>query len=140
MGNFTQKLTENSYSRETEIVFSDCDRNKRMRISAMLARATIFAGHDYDARGLTYTVLFKKREVFLLSRLALHIHRCPVLRDILNITIWENGVRGAHMQRVYKFRTRSGELCISAKSDWILMDPVSRKILRPGTFTALAVF
>lgn len=106
----------------------------------MLARATIFAGHDYDACGLTYTVLFKKREVFLLSRLALHIHRCPVLRDILNITIWENGVRGAHMQRVYEFRTRSGELCISAKNDWILVDPVSRKILRPGTFTALAVF
>lgn len=136
MDYFAQQLTDISYSRETEVVFFDCDRNKRMRVGAILTKAAIFAGHDYDARGLTYDVLYEKREVFLLSRIALQIHRCPVLGDVLNITTWENGVRGAHMQRVYEFRTRSGELCVSVKSDWILVDPVSRKILRPSTFTA----
>ena len=136
MENFAQQLIDISYSRETEVVFSDCDRNKRMRVAAMLTKAAIFAGHDYDARGLTHDILLEKREVFLLSRMALRIHRCPVSGDILNITTWENGVRGAHMQRVYEFRNRAGEKCVSAKSDWILVDPVSRKILRPGTFTA----
>ena len=136
MENFVQHLTDISYSRETEVVFSDCEKNQRMRVAAMLAKAAIIAGHDYDARGLTYDVLLQRREVFLLSRMALHIHRCPVLRDVLNITTWENGVRGAHMQRVYEFRTRDGEKCISGKSDWILVDPVSRKIMRPDTFTA----
>ena len=136
MEDFHQELTENSYSREIELNFSHCDRNQRMRMGAMLTEAAVFAGYDYDARGLTYEVLYEKREVFLLSRLTVRVHRCPRVRDILRITTWENGARGAHMQRVYEYRTREGELCVSIRSDWILVDPVTRKILRPSQFTA----
>lgn len=136
---FTQKLTECSYSREEEVTFADCDRNRKMRVGALLDRMATLAGFDYDARGLTYETLYEKREVFLLSRVALQIHRCPVVRDVLNVTTWENGARGAHMQRVYEMRLRSGELCVSGRSDWILVDPLSRKILRPSSFTARTI-
>lgn len=133
---FRQELTEKSYWREIEVDFSHCDRNQRMRVGAMLTCAAVFAGFDYDARGLTYEVLYDKREVFLLSRITVRIHRCPRVRDILRITTWEDGARGAHMQRVYEYRTREGELCVSIRSEWILVDPVTRKILRPSQFTA----
>lgn len=134
---FRQNLTQNSYCRDMEVDFSHCDRSQRMRVGAMLTQAAVYAGYDYDARGLTYEVLYEKREVFLLSRMALRIHRCPRVRDVLTITTWENGARGAHMQRCYEFRNRlDGTLCLSVRSDWILVDPVSRKILRPSQFTA----
>ena len=136
---FRQELTECSYSREDEVTFADCDRNRKMRVGAMLDRMATMAGFDYDARGLTYEVLYEKREVFLLSRLSLKIHRCPVVRDVLEMNTWENGTKGAHLQRVYQLRLRSGELCVSAKSDWIMVDPVTRKILRPSGFTAKAI-
>ena len=49
---------------------------------------------------------------------------------------WENGARGAHVQRVYEMEDQEGRLRVSIKSDWILIDPVTRKILRPSAFTA----
>lgn len=136
MRDFKQTLTETSYSRQEELTFWDCDRNKRARVGALLSKMAVFAGYDYDARGLSHEKLYAMREVFLLSRVALRIHACPRARDVLTITTMENGVRGAHMQRVYEMEDQTGRLCVSAKSDWILVDPITRKILRPGTFTA----
>ena len=136
MEDFKQRLLENGYFRQEELVFADCDRNQRARVSALLSKAAAFAGYDYDARGLTYEKLYAMREVFLLSRIALRIHKCPVYRDVLNITTMENGAKGAHMQRVFEMTDQTGELCVSIKSDWILVDPETRKILRPDSFTA----
>ena len=136
MESFKQKLYENGYFRQEELVFWDCDREQRVRLAALLSRLGAFAGYDYDARGLTHEKLYAMGEVFLLSRAALRIHRCPVARDVLTITTWENGVKGAHMQRVFEMADQSGRLCVSAKTDWILMNPATRKIARPSTFTA----
>lgn len=139
MENFTQILTENSYSRQEELVFWDCDRNKKVRMATLLSKVAAFAGYDYDARGLTHERLLAMREVFLLSRVALRIHHCPGVRDVLTVTTWENGAKGAHLQRVFEMADQTGRLCVSVKSDWILVDPESRKILRPGSFTAKAL-
>ena len=136
MEDFKQSLTENSYTRQEELVFWDCDREKRMRVAAILSKMAAFAGYDYDARGLTHEMLYDRREVFLLSRIAVRIHDCPRARDVLTITTWENGAKGAHMQRVYEMRDQTGRLRVSIKSDWILVDPITRKILRPSSFTA----
>ena len=136
MEDFKQSLTENSYTRQEELVFWDCDREKRMRVAAILSKMAAFAGYDYDARGLTHEMLYDRREVFLLSRIAVRIHDCPHARDVLTITTWENGAKAAHMQRVFEMADQTGRLCVSAKSDWILVDPITRKILRPSAFTA----
>ena len=132
MEDFKQNLTENSYSRQEELTFWDCDRDQKARVAALLSKMAVFAGYDYDARGLTHDKLYEMREVFLLS---LRIHDCPKARDVLNITTWENGVKAAHMQRVYEMRDQTGKLRVSAKSDWILVDPLTRRIMRPSSFT-----
>ena len=98
--------------------------------------AAAVAGADYDARGLTYEKLYEMREVFLLSRLAMRIHRIPMAGDVLDIATYENGVKGAHMQRVYEMKDQAGEVRVSVKSDWILVNPATRKIMRPSAFTA----
>ena len=40
------------------------------------------------------------------------------------------------MQRVYEMSDLNGNLCVSIKSDWILVDPETRRIMRPDSFTA----
>lgn len=57
-------------------------------------------------------------------------------QEVLDISTWENGARGAHMQRVYELADQSGEVCVSIRSEWILIDPETRRIMRPETFTA----
>ena len=131
MRDFKQTLTENSYSRQEELIFADCDRNQRARVASLLSKMATFAGYDYDARGLTHDILYANREIFLISRIAMRIHLCPRASDVLTVTTWENGVRGAHMQRVFEMVDQEERLCVSARSDWILVDPITRKILLP---------
>ena len=133
---FRQSLTENSYSRQEEMNFARCDQHQRVRVSTLLSLAAAMAGYDYDARGLTHEKLWAMREVFLLSRIALKIHDCPRVRDVLDVTTWEDGTKGAHMQRVYELRDQAGALRCAIRSDWILVDPQTRRISRPDSFTA----
>ena len=134
MEDFKQRLFENGYYRQEELVFWDCDRNQRVRIAALLSRLGAFAGYDYDARGLTHEVLWANREVFLLSRAAIRILDCPRARDVLDITTWEAGAKAAHMRRYYEMADQAGHVRVAARTDWILVDPVTRKILRPSAF------
>ncbi len=135
MQDFRQELTELSYIRQEEVTFGQCDRNQQMRMAALLDKVAIFGGYDYDARGVTREVLLEMGYAFLLSRVALRIHRCPVYGDVLRIETWENGARGAHMQRVFQMKDQTGALCVSARSDWILVHPETHRIQRPRSFT-----
>lgn len=135
MSDLREVLQENSYLRQKQLIFADCDRYQRARVSTLLSIAAAVAGADYDARGLTYEKLYEMREVFLLSRVALRIHRCPRALQVVDVTTWEDGVKAAHMQRVYEITDKEG-LLVSIRSDWILVDPQTRRIMRPGTFTA----
>ena len=76
-------------------------------------------GYDYDARGITREVLIGMGYAFLLSRVAVHIHRWPKYGDVLSVQTWENGAKGAHMQRVFQMKNQYDALCVSARSDWI---------------------
>lgn len=136
MQDFKQRSMENGYFRQEELTFWDCDREQRVRAAALLSKMAAFAGYDYDARGLTHEVLWANREVFLLSRAALKIHDCPRAGDVLDITTWEAGTKAAHMRRNYEMADRDGRVRVSARTDWILVDPGTRKILRPSAFTA----
>ena len=133
------QLTEAGYSRQEELIFADCDKNERVRMAALLSKIATFGGYDYDARGITREVLLEMGYAFLLSRVAVRLHSCPKYGDVLTVQTWENGAKGAHMQRVFKMYDQNGQLCVSARSDWILVDPVSHKILRPRGFTDTAL-
>ena len=135
MSDLKEILQEDSYLRQQQLIFADCDRYQRARVSTLLSIAAAVAGADYDARGLTYEKLYEMREVFLLARAALRIHRIPKALQRVDITTWEDGVKGAHMQRVYEISDEAGVM-VSIRSDWILVDPVTRHIMRPGSFTA----
>jgi len=131
---FEQSLTEERYSRQEELTFWDCDCNKQMRMATILSKMAAFGGYHYDALGFTHEVLGAAGFAFLLSRVAVHIHHRPNFRDILTIDTWENGAKGVHTQRVFRMLDEAGRLCISGKTDWILADPNTHKLLRPTAF------
>ena len=139
MNAFRQWLTEDCYAREVELSFADCDRDKYVRPAKLLSLVAGAAGFDYDARGLPYQKLYEMGQVFLLSRVALRIHRRPMNREVLTISTWEDGIRGAHLRRAYELTDENGAAAVSARSEWILIDPAERKILRPSDFKAKTV-
>ena len=134
MEDFKQILTENSYIRQEEVNFGECDRSEKIRMAGLLGKVASFGGYDYDARGITREVLIEMGYAFLLSRVAIKIHRWPRHSDLLTVQTWENGSKGAHMQRVFEMTDQNGQLCVSSRSDWVLVDPVNHKIARPRSF------
>ena len=134
MEDFKRILTEYSYIRQEELIFGDCDRNENLRMSALLGKIASFGGYDYDARGMTREVLLEMGYAFLLSRLSVRIHQRPKYGETLTVQTWENGAKGVHMQRVFQMKNQYDALCVSARSDWILVHPESHKILRPRSF------
>lgn len=122
------------YFRQETLSFRDCDAKGRIRPGTALAFMAVAAGQDYAARGLGHEALFAMRQVFLLSRLSFRLHRYPLTGETVTLSTWESGVQSAHMGRDYQFTFRDGAPWLSGKSEWILVDPVSRRILRPSTF------
>lgn len=131
----TQEVTETTFSRELELDFSTCDLRRRMKLSAMLGAMASAGGYDYDARGLPYERMREMGQVFLLSQISLKVHHLPENRDILKVTTWENGSHGVHVYRCYRFTDRTGRPCIDGRSSWIIVNPDTRRVLRPASFT-----
>lgn len=130
-----QWLDGDLFCRQEELTFRDCDARGRARPASLLSLMASAAGQDYTARGLGYERLFELRQVFLLSRISFRLHRYPLAGETVTVTTWENGVHGAHMRRDYQFLSEDGTPCLSAQSEWILVDPEDRRILRPSAFT-----
>ena len=91
------------FFRQEELIFRDCDVLGRVRPAALVVMMGSIAGYDYDARGLTYEKLYALRQVFLLSRMSFRLRSYPVAGETVTLSTWENGVKGAHMQRNYEF-------------------------------------
>ena len=49
MEDFKQVLTEDSYIRQEEVIFGECDRSEKIRMAGLLGKVASFGGYDYDA-------------------------------------------------------------------------------------------
>ncbi len=127
------------YFRQESLSFRDCDSRGRVRPGTALAFMAVAGGQDYDARGLTHSALYAQGQVFLLSRLSFRLLEYPENGDTVTLTTWEAGVQGAHMRRNYAFFRDGGAAWLYGRSEWILVDPSSRRILRPSSFTGKAL-
>lgn len=128
----TEKKTE--FTKQYRIPFYECDYTKRMKISAILKYAAEIAGLDYTLKGFGHEELWEKQMVFLLSRISMKINRYPTQQEIVNVTTWECGKKGALFNRGVDFTTPDGEKLVSYISGWVLANPITRKIYRPSHF------
>lgn len=92
------------------------------------------SGEDYEGRGLGHSFLWERGQAFLLSRLALEFRKMPVYAQNIVASTWECGTKGPFFNRDYEIKCESGELLLAGTSQWLLVDPVSREILRPASF------
>lgn len=127
------------YARQQELTFWECDAMGRIRPAAVLSLMAAAAGWDYDAWGLPYEKLYAMGQVFLLSRLAFRLHQYAVPGEVVTVTTWEDGARAAHMRRNFRLLRQDGSPMASGRSEWILVDPEDRRILRPSAFTGKAI-
>ncbi len=122
------------FEKKASVAFRDCDASGNIRISSLLNHIVETAGDDYDSRGYGYETTLAHGQAYLLSRLTLAQYAPVRAYDSVSLITWEAGAVGACARRDFEMRSKDGELLAAAACHWILIDTVSRRILRPSAF------
>lgn len=75
--------------------------------------------------------------LWVLSRLRIHLERPLRAEETISLTTWCAGLKGATWLRGFRFEV-AGEPVGEALSAWVVIDPVSRHLLRPSAVPASA--
>lgn len=135
-----QEFESAVFSRPFVYRFGDCDDKKEASLYAVMKLLSEISGEGYERRGgLEHAALWEKGQVFLLSRLCLSFHRQPAYGEETIVSTWAREIKGPIFYRDYEIKSEKGELLVSGTSAWLVVNPVSREILRPASIDDLPV-
>ena len=136
-----EKLIPNEYNvmaAETfdkkRVYFYECDYCGRFKISEILKLAAELAGHDYTQKGFSHEFLWERDMVFLVSKVSFHIFSYPQSQQMIISSTWEKETKGAVFMREFQIKDESGKLLVQGISGWILVNPKTRRIIKPSAF------
>lgn len=126
---------DDSYNKESRIDFCKSDKNHTVKLSELLALTSDTAIDDYFQRGFSWDFLAKQGFAILLSRLSFRFFRMPKCDEYITIHTWEEAPQGLQLFRAYDVLDKNGETLISGISSWLVVNPETRRILKPSQFT-----
>jgi len=130
------KDTNRIFSREVKLYFADCDIHKHIHMATVLQLTADTGVEDYHQRGITFDRLQDEGYAFLVSRVAMRFHKIPIANQFLTIKTWERGIIGMQVFRDYEIvDTETSELLVSGRSSWLIVNPSTKRILKPKEFT-----
>lgn len=135
--NRNQWFEDGCYIRQEELTFADSDCQGRLRPSTLLSLCVSAASFHFENRGIAYGYLRREYHgVMLLSRIVLRVHRYPRLGKLYNVRTWMEGIHGVRFSRNFEISSQD-TLWVSGRSEWIFVNPDSRKILRPEVLSGV---
>lgn len=138
---YTTKLEENGISikAETKLLFGQCGPDKHLHLTELMQYCADYLMELYTLRGQNRDYLSEKGYAQMVSRSSFHINKLPKENDEIIITVREEKPEGVQLMRYYDFKdAESGELLVSGKSLWVIVNPESRAVVMPANFEFLA--
>lgn len=111
-----------------------CDVSRRMKLSNLLRRMQQIATDQLAAMGEDYLYFYDRGMVFVLTRVTAQIYRQPVMDEKIRISTSPAGIRGAQYLRLVRVESETGERLVDSLSCWVLIEPESRRLLRPDAY------
>ena len=124
----------NYFTIEDKVDYFDCDNRSTMRISAAIRSMQRCSCEQMIHLGIPLEKLIAEGMSLILTKICIKVHRIPVCNERLVVGTIPVGAVGAKYQREYFMESENGERLVSAFSYWILVDPVSRQLIRPSKF------
>lgn len=122
------------YTNETKVKTFDCDVRNRMKVSAVMRYMQQVAGDHLISLGYPGDVMKAKDFAFLLSKMCIKIHRIPNFGEELILGTAPTSTKGVRFIRELVIDSKEGDRLVSAISYWPLVQPSTRKVLRPKEF------
>lgn len=122
------------FKKEMTVLDYDCDCRNQLKLSSAMGYMQQTSGEQLDVLGIPYEKLLEENMVFLLSKSCIKIHEMPIARQKIIVGTAAVTTRGARFVREFTIEDLSGRRLISCLTLWLLVDPSTRKILRPASF------
>lgn len=126
-------MDDRVFSIERRVNFYNADRNGDLLLSSYLNWCGEIAGQHLETRGITRADMLEEDQVFLLTKVSYRSFRPARYGDIVTLKTWEHSIKGVHFYRCFALEKNGERLCESI-SDWSLVAPRSRKVLRPSEY------
>lgn len=117
-----------------KVDYFDCDHRGDMRISAAIRCMQRCSCEQMIRLGIPLEKLISEGMSLILTKICIKIHRLPACNENVIAGTVPVGPVGLKYQREYFIDSTVGQRLISAFSYWILVDPETRKLVRPSTF------
>lgn len=127
-------MEEYKFTVQYRVEFADSDSKYDLKTQTLVAWASELAGDHLRSRNITREQMIIDGQVFLLTRVAIHYEKVPSYMDNIYLTTWECGTKGSQFVRRFTAKDKSGNILADIETYWILVDPASHKILRPGEY------
>lgn len=122
------------FSKQILVMEYECDLEKRIRLSYIMRHAQQMGSDHLATKGLGYRELYKDGMVFVVNKMRIQINRMPTFGETLQLTTIPRQPKGVQFIRDTLFDTQAGERLVEVSISWALIQPETRKILRPSTF------
>ena len=118
-----------------QIVIPDyqCDIHGELKLSGFLKQIQQISNQHFAQMGFSYPDLLEANIVILLSRMAIRCHRAPKTEELVELRTNPQLSKGAQLLRRIEFWSGE-ELLAEAQSSWLMVNPQTRRILRPSAF------
>ncbi|MEM1486092.1 acyl-ACP thioesterase domain-containing protein [Oscillospiraceae bacterium PP1C4] len=122
------------YTKTVTVIEPECDVNKLMSLANIMRYAQQMGSDHLLEMNIDYNKMYKDGMVFVVSKLLVTINRRPTFGEKVVLTTIPKQAKGAQFIRDTLFETEAGEKLAEVSIAWVLVDPTTRRILRPSAF------
>ena len=120
---------------QANLYFSQCQADGDLSLHELLKITSDTAVEDYRRRGLSRENLIASGFGVLVSRCSYRIHKWPRENDFVEIVTWEEKPLALQLMRCYKVLAENGEVLVSGRSTWSVIDAGTWKLIPTKRFT-----
>lgn len=117
------------YSEKHLVNFYECDENKNLKLTAMIDLMMSVSEHQLDSGNGSTNALTKRGLGWVVTQYHFDITRMPKPNEMIELTTEPVGYNRFLEYRNYVFTDQNGNELISVKSEWVLFDLKTRKLV-----------
>ncbi len=120
-----------TYSETFEVRATDCDVQRRMRMSALFVAMQEGGERHALALGIGYDAMMARGLFFALTRIHVRCVRAPRCGERVIHTTWPGTANRFFCPRYHTFTLEDGTPLLGAAALWVMLDMHARKIVSP---------
>lgn len=120
------------FEKNVLVEYYDCDVSIKAKLSSLVRMMMNTVTDHAETVGLSYENLYREEIVFLLAKNIININRMPVSGEVIKISTVLKEIKGVRFIRDIIIDDSNGNRCLSCLTIWMIVNPNTRKILRPA--------